>query len=186
MTWGDPRLVTESHLHEPALTFAEGRFVGLIRDNPAGHYRQMVSDDLGASWAETVSPVGHGKPGLPSPFIGHAPDTPEALFAFLTKRGAVDELGYIELWQANTSALDWRCVRKLISFPTLEGEMDARAHAKFAKTPHQLPEGCPHAKVDYGYPWMTRVGPGQWFMVFYCGKLAGANGIYGMRIQTDS
>lgn len=183
--WGEPRLVTGSRLVEPAFTFAEGRFVGLIRNNPAVYYTQLVSADLGETWHETASPVGVGESGLPSPFVTVSQDDPARLLGLLTKRGARQELGYIELWTADAGTLDWRPARKLVSFPLLEGGMDARPMDEFRKAPYELPEGVAHAKTDFGYPWLAALGPGRWLMVFYCGKVAGWNGLYGCEFSLD-
>jgi hypothetical protein len=162
-TWGDPVQVSNTKLFEPAFTFADGRLIGLIRNDPAGHYWQLVSDDLGKSWQEAESPVGPGQRGLPSPFICHPKDDPTRLLALLTHRcHRSDELGYVELWTADAGKLDWRRVRKLVTIP-----------------PAEAPEAT---RADFGYPWMTQVGETTWLLVLYCGHFAGPNSIWGTTV----
>jgi hypothetical protein len=55
MTWEPPRVVTETPYFEPAFTFTQGRFVGLLRlpsDGQARRYDEAVSDDLGTTVAD--------------------------------------------------------------------------------------------------------------------------------------
>ncbi len=33
---------------------------------------------------------------------------------------------------------------------------------------------------DFSYPWMAQLDAHTWYLVFYCGKMHGANSIYGM------
>jgi hypothetical protein len=164
--WGDPVPISRTKLFEPAFTFADGRLVGLIRNNPGKHYWQLVSDDLGKSWQETESLVGPGQRGLPSPFICHPKGDPTRLLALLTHRcHRPDELGYVELWEADAKTLDWRRVRKLVTIP-----------------PAKAPDGT---RADFGYPWMTQVGKNEWLLVLYCGYFAGPNSIWGTTIAIE-
>jgi hypothetical protein len=165
-TWGDPVQISPSKLFEPAFTFASGRLVGLIRNDPAGHYWQLVSDDLGKTWQEGESPVGPGQRGLPSPFIGHRRDDPSRLLALLTHRCyRPDELGYVELWEADAKTLDWRRVRKLVTIPPAAGGEGKRP--------------------DFGYPWMTQISETEWLLVLYCGIFDGANSLWGTTITIE-
>lgn len=165
-TWGDPVPISSSPLFEPAFTFAAGRLVGLIRNDLGGHYWQLVSDDLGQTWQEHESLVGPGVRGLPSPFVSAVCGQPDRLVALLTHRcHRPDELGYVELWEADARTLAWQRVRKLVTI---------------------APSGTPEDRhADFGYPWMTQLNEREWFLVMYCGRTAGPNSLWGTTVTID-
>ncbi len=163
-TWGAPRTISDSRLFEPSFTFAEGRLIGLIRDNPARFYRQLVSDDLGQTWSETASLVGGGKASFPSPFIAHRREVPAQLYALQSQRNhGSPSAGEVYLWTADARKLDWERQGMVVSFPRGEGNPNR----------------------DFTYPWMVQLAPDRWFLVFYCGRVKGANSIYGMTITPE-
>jgi len=165
-TWGDPVPISATRLFEPSFAFASGRLVGLIRNDLGGHYWQLVSDDLGKTWQEQESLVGPGKRGLPSPFVSAVRGRPDRLVALLTHRShRPDELGYVELWEADARTLDWRRVRKLVTI---------------------APTGTPEDKqADFGYPWMVQLNEREWFLVLYCGQVAGPNSLWGTTVTIE-
>ena len=163
-TWGDPVAVSRSRLFEPSFAFAGGRLVGLIRNDQGGHYWQLVSDDLGRTWQESESAVGPGVPGLPSPFVVRDPRDSGRLLALLTHRtGQPNELGYVELWEAEAEILNWRRRRKLVTVPPAATDL----------------------RADFGYPWMAHLGDQRWLLALYCGHVAGANSIWGLDLTLD-
>lgn len=153
-SWGAPRTISRSLLHEPALCYTQGRLIGLVRDNPARCYRQVVSPDMGATWEETVSQVGGGT-RLPSPFITPVEGHPGALFALHTERNEGEEPGAIYLWEASAQRLQWRRRGLVARFPE---------------------------RGDYGYPWMAQLDDGRWFLVLYCGAVEGPSAIWGLEL----
>lgn len=166
-SWGPPRTVTTGGYFEPAVTFTEGRFVGLLRLKGSGrHYEQIVSDDLGRSWQVTPSEIAiaKGLPGRqPSPFIGVSATDPNRLYALQSIRGQLDDTqGRVYLWTAQARKLDWKKAGKVIT----------------------IPAGAP-SLGDWSYPWMTPLSPEHWFVVFYGGRGRGANSIYGMRLRPE-
>jgi len=165
-TWGDPIPISRTRLYEPAFTFAAGRLVGLIRNDPGEHYWQLVSDDSGKTWQENESLVGPGQRGLPSPFISHPEGDSSRLLALLTHRcQRPDELAYVDLWEADARKLDWRRVRKLVTVPAA---------------------GAPAGKgIDFGYPWMAQLSEHEWLLVLYCGYVKGPNSIWGMTLRVE-
>lgn len=40
--------------------------------------------------------------------------------------------------------------------------------------------------ADWSYPWMTPLDGSTWFVVFYSGKVKGANSIYGLTIRPEN
>ena len=163
-TWGKPRKISDSKLYEPSLTFAAGRFIGLIRDDPARYYRQLVSDDLGKTWSETTSLVGGVKAHFPSPFIAHRREVPAQLYALQSQRNhGSPTAGEVYLWTADARKLDWQRQGMVVSFPRGKGNPNA----------------------DFTYPWMVQLDSDRWFLVFYSGQIRGANSIYGMTIEPE-
>ena len=164
MTWGPPRVVTKKAYFEPAFTFTQGRFVGLLRlpsDGQARRYDEAVSDDLGNSWQIRPSTIAipEGQPGRqPSPFITVSPADPSKLYALQSVRDQRDESrGRVYLWTADAKQLDWQRQGVVVSIPATAGNLS-----------------------DWSYPWMTPVGDGKWMLAFYAGSSRGANSIYGM------
>jgi hypothetical protein len=164
LTWGPPLVVTETPYFEPAFTFTQGRFVGLLRlpsDGQARRYDEAVSDDLGESWQIRPSKIAipEGQPGRqPSPFITVSPTDPAKLYALQSMRDQGDESrGRVYLWTADAQQLDWQRQGVVVSIPATAANL-----------------------ADWSYPWMTPVGDGQWMLAFYAGSSRGANSIYGM------
>lgn len=163
-TWGPPHKISDSKLFEPSFTFAEGRFIGLIRDDPSQFYRQLVSDDLGKTWSESASLVGGEKASFPSPFITHRREVPAQLYALQSQRNhGSPTAGEVYLWTADARKLNWERRGMVVSFPRGKGN----------------PNG------DFTYPWMVQLDPDRWFAVFYYGQVTGANSIYGMVITPE-
>jgi hypothetical protein len=164
MTWGPPRVVTEKAYFEPAFTFTQGRFVGLLRlpsDGQARRYDEAVSDDLGNSWQIRPSKIAiaEGQPGRqPSPFITVSPAAPAKLYALQSVRDQRDESrGRVYLWTADAKQLDWRRQGVVVSIPAAAGNLG-----------------------DWSYPWMTPLSDGKWMLAFYAGSSRGSNSIFGM------
>ncbi len=166
-TWGPPRLVTEKAYFEPAFTFTEGRFVGLLR-LPGGAdtrwYDEAVSEDLGKTWRIRPSAlvIPEGLPGRqPSPFITVSPADPSKLYAIQSIRGDFESTrGRAYLWTADVEQLEWQREGRLAAIPAGAGNLS-----------------------DWSYPWMTPLGNGEWMLVFYAGAGRGASSIYGMAID---
>jgi len=169
MSWEKPQSVeleTNLRLAEPAVTFAGGRFVGLIR-NGKDYYTEITSSDLGVNW--NMQAVGlksdyEGPLSLPSPCIVPDPEHPERLLALVSERHQKNEqggiLGRIVLWEAHAQELNWRKIGEIAQFP------------------EKLKD-----RKDITYPWMAPMGDNQWFIVFYCGKTRGASDLYGLKVQ---
>ena len=168
-TWGPPRVVTEEAYFEPAFTFSEGRFVGLLR-LPAGadtrRYDEAVSDDLGETWRLRPSALAipEGLPGRqPSPFITVSPTDPSKLYAIQSIRGDFEGTqGRAYLWTADVKQLEWQREGRLAAIPAGAGNLS-----------------------DWSYLWMTPLRDGEWMLVFYAGASRGASSIYGMAINPD-
>jgi hypothetical protein len=168
-TWGRPQpLGNESqHTVEPAFTFADGRFIGLVRgQHDSGSYIQMTSDDHGRTWH--TKPKGlisdaTGKVDMPAPHIAINPDRPKHLYALASERhrGAPqDLLGRIVLYEAEADELDWKKVGEVARFPKELG-----------------------ARRDFSYAWMTPLDSHRWYVVFYCGQSRGPCDIYGLEAE---
>ncbi|MDZ7620125.1 MAG: sialidase family protein, partial [Patescibacteria group bacterium] len=113
--WGKPQVVTEKAYYEPAFTFAEGRFVGLLRlarGADARRYDEAVSDDLGKTWRIRPSTIAipEGLRGMqPSPFISVSPTEPGKLYALQSIRGSFEQTrGRVYLWTADAKQLQWK------------------------------------------------------------------------------
>jgi len=153
VTWRAPQTITSEKYFEPAFTFAQQRLVGLVRENAAHAYHEFVSDDSGQTWTFHKNVIqGDQRAVHPSPFIVADPQNEGRLFALQTERTKDRE---IFLWSADIENLEWKRLRKLVS--------------------------CPEAE-DFGYPWMTHLKGGTWFVVFYAGEKSGPNSIHGMRL----
>jgi len=162
-SWEPPSVVTEQAYFEPAFTFAQGRFVGLLRlasDTQSRRYDEAVSDDLGKTWRIYPSKIAipEGLPGRqPSPFITAAAAEPSKLYALQSIRGELgDSRGRVYLWTADANELQWQQEGLVVSIPA-GGSLS-----------------------DWSYPWMTPVGDRKWMLVFYAGTSRGSNSIYGM------
>ena len=157
-TWGDPETITDEAYFEPTFLFAGEKLIGLIRENKAHAYHQYISDDLGESWqVNKMALQGDSSATHPSPFLIEDPEHPGQLYALQTQRGKNNQ---IHLWKANASAdadgLQWEHLDKIIEVPTDQ---------------------------DFGYPWMTYLGDGKWFLVYYAGRKVGSNSIRGMTLS---
>ncbi|MFW5693105.1 MAG: sialidase family protein [Thermoguttaceae bacterium] len=166
-TWGPPRVVTETPYYEPAFTFAEGRFVGLLRlagGADTRRYDEAVSDDLGKSWRIRPSAlvIPEGLPGSqPSPFIIASPTEPSKLYAIQSIRGDFEGTrGRAYLWTGDVKQLDWQRAGLLAAIPAGAGNLS-----------------------DWSYPWMTPLGDEKWMLVFYAGNSRSSSSIYGMAID---
>lgn len=163
-TWEPPRVVTKQAYFEPAFTFTQGRFVGLLRlanDTQARRYDQAVSDDRGQTWQIRSSDIAipAGQPGRqPSPFITTSPGDPAKLYALQSIRGELEESrGRIYLWTADARQLQWRREGLVVRIPAAAENL-----------------------ADWSYPWMTPLDDRTWLLVFYAGSSRGANAIYGL------
>lgn len=152
-TWGPPRTVTEAQFFEPCFLHADGRLIGLVRENRAQAYHQFLSDDLGRSWRMTERAVAGEAAVHPSPFVVVDPNSPGTLHCLQSQR---TKTGQIYLWSADSRQLVWRKRGLVASFPDCQ---------------------------DYTYPWMTHIEGDEWFIVFYAGERDGANSIHGMKIR---
>lgn len=163
-SWGDPAdICGRDALYEPDAVFSAGRIVLLARDDRVAGYMQFTSDDLGATWSGPSLVMGDNGPvhGHPSPFIAEDPDHPGRLLALQTRRfnfmGKDGARGEINLWTADAATLDWRkagCIARI--------------------------EGV----EDYGYPSAVHLGGGRWLAVFYAGRFAGPNAIWGVEFTS--
>lgn len=167
-SWEAPRpvrLETGERLVEPAVLHSGGRFIGLVRNN-GDHYVQITSSDLGATW-DAPTPVlksAHSSPVvLPSPCLVSDPEHPGRLLALVSERYArrdgIKLLGKLTLWEANDRDLDWQPLGDVAQFPLSLG-----------------------SRNDITYGWMTPLGSGRWFVVFYCGERRGPSDLYGLTI----
>lgn len=167
-SWGKPRAISEQGLVEPAFVFSGGRFIGLVRTkDTADHYVQFTSGDRGASWQVTERGItsDHAGPvSLPSPCLVTDPAHPGRLYALVSERfgdkapGGL--LGRVVLWTAEARELHWKRLGEVVRFPRALG-----------------------ARRDITYAWMTPLGGGEWFTVFYCGLVHGPADIYGMKLR---
>jgi len=164
-TWGVPRRITDRALFEPAILFTEGRFIGLIREKAGRQYWELTSNDRGATWNLVPADVGKGGSQLysfPSPFIASDPSNPKVLYALESNRSrSADRPGRIVLWRGEIDSRNWKPLGTVV----------------------QLERDADH--TDFTYPWMTPLGDGSWFVVFYSGKGRGANSIYGLALRPD-
>lgn len=168
-SWESPRVVTDQAYFEPAFTFTQGRFVGLLRlanDGQARRYDEAVSDDLGKTWRirPSIIAIAEGLPGRqPSPFITASPTQPSKLYALQSIRGTRDDSrGRVYLWTADAKQLDWQREGLVVSIPAAAENL-----------------------ADWSYPWMTPLGDRKWLLVFYAGTSRGSNAIYGMPWQPE-
>lgn len=155
-TWGDPETITDEAYFEPTFLFAGGKLIGLIRENKAHAYHQYLSDDLGKSWQAHKSALqGDAESVHPSPFLIEDPGHPGHLYALQTQRGKNNQ---VHLWKADANAekLEWEYLDKVVEAPKDQ---------------------------DFGYPWMTPLGDGKWFLAYYAGGNVGANSIYGVELS---
>lgn len=167
-SWGEPRVITETSLVEPAFTFAGGRLIGLARpSNTPAWYTQFTSDDLGDSWATITKGLVAAEPKgakFPSPGLFADPDDPSRLLALVSQRfdaSAGNGLyGRIDLYAAPIRTLEWRKLGTVARFPRSLAERN-----------------------DLTYGWMAPIGARRWYAVFYCGRPRGASDIYGLAFE---
>lgn len=166
-TWGAARRITAETLNEPAMVYTQDRFIGLLRetrrDLPRSWYWQAVSNDA-QTWRVEPGVLANDQKLLqPSPFLTVDPNDPNRLYALQSMRGVEGPTkGRIYLWTADAQRLDWQRLGLVAALPN-----EVETHD------------------DWSYPWMTPLGNGQWFVVFYSGRHTGANSIYGMTLQPD-
>lgn len=154
ISWGDPRTITEKRYFEPTFIHSREKLIGLVRENEAHAYHQFVSEDRGESWvAKEKALLGDPSAVHPSPFLIEDPATPGQLYSLQSERG---EKNRIHLWQASATDLDWEHVGQVVEVPN---------------------------DRDFSYPWMTPLGDGRWFLVYYSGEKDGANSIWGLELS---
>jgi len=152
-TWGDPQTVTDKAYFEPTFLFSETRLIGLIRENAAHAYHQYVSDDFGKTWvAKEKALQGAPEANHPAPFLIEDPAKPGQLYALQSERG---DKHRIHLWKATATDLDWEPICEVVEVPN---------------------------DRDFSYPWMTPLGKGKWFLVYYSGEKDGPNSIWGVEL----
>jgi hypothetical protein len=153
-SWGDPQTITDRRYFEPCFLFSGKKLIGLVRENAAHAYHQFVSSDLGETWQVTEKALqGNAGSVHPCPFLIEDPARPGELYALQSERG---ERNQIHLWKANAADLKWEHVSLLVEVP---------------------------ADEDFSYPWMTPLGEGKWFLVYYAGEKEGPNSIWGMELS---
>jgi len=171
-SWGSPRTISETgmRLVEPAFTFTEGRFIGLVRGKlNGGYYVQMTSDDQGETWE--TDPRGlvsdyDGKVDLPAPYITYDPQNPSRVYSLVSERYRIDPkdlYGRIVLYEADANDLEWKRIGDVARFPVELGD-----------------------RRDITYAWMTHLGDNRWYVVFYCGEVRGPSDIYGLTMEIPS
>jgi len=166
-SWGPAQKITGGDYVEPAFTFADNKFIGLLRvREDQRFYDQAVSENYGETWSieRTVIRVPEGQKGSqPSPFITVDPSDPNKLYALQSIRGGLEDTrGRVNLWSASAKDLDWEMEGPVFAIPNTLKVM-----------------------VDWSYPWMTPIGDGNWKLVFYAGDKMGANSIYGMTLNLN-
>ncbi|MCO6048074.1 glycoside hydrolase [Aeoliella sp. ICT_H6.2] len=171
-SWSESQSISDldEPLVEPAFTFADGRFVGLVRGaRNSGRYVQMTSDDFGQTWQTKINGLVSDYPGtceLPSPHIAVDPNRPDHLYALVSERYKSEPrelIGRIVLYEANSQQLNWTPVGEVARFPKDLGR-----------------------RKDITYAWMTPVENGRWLAVFYCGEARGSSDIYGLNFDPTS
>lgn len=163
-TWGEPQLITEQYLGEPAFCYAGGKLIGLAKGRKSSSvgYTQFESTDGGRQWKVTPAVLSTER-NPASPVIIPDPDDPNVVYAFQTERvitGAEEAPGHITLFRANADDLAWEKVGVVAYFSQM-----------------------PAVRRDFGYPWMAKRADGTWFLVFYDGVFAGANSIWGLTLE---
>ncbi len=167
-SWGKAQAFTDKGLVEPAFVFSEGRFIGLVRTKEtSNYYMQFASDDFGQNWQALERGLATDLPGpvaLPSPCLVTDPAHPGRLYALVSERHnekvAGGLLGRVVLWTAEAKELKWKRLGEVARFPRTLGQ-----------------------RRDITYAWMTPLGGGEWFTVFYCGLVHGPSDIYGLKMR---
>jgi hypothetical protein len=167
-SWDEPRLIGDIIANEPALTFAGGRLIGLIRsDDTALRWRYWLarSDDLGANWkidASTVAVTTRESQRLAAPFIAPDPSAPNRVLALTNERNLPGQTpGCVWLWRADTATLEWKKERKLLEFPAVKGSRN----------------------VDFGYPWLLHLAGKRWLMFYYHGETNGPCPLWSAEVE---
>ncbi|MEK3722636.1 sialidase family protein [Paenibacillus sp. FSL H8-0034] len=169
LSWGDPQMITEQYLAEPAFCWVNNKLIGLakgMKGNGLG-YTQFESDDYGENWRFT-NPVLSIEQDPTSPSLIPDPDNPERVYAFQTERkiaGSESAPGHITLFQTRVIDLKWEKVGVIAYFPQLLNQSTV--------------------KRDFGYPWMTKCEDGTWLLVFYDGEFAGPNSLWGLTLDLN-
>jgi len=164
-SWGEPTVICEQRLVEPAFAWIDGRLVGHLRYmDAAGEFLQAVSDDKGATWR--FEPVLAGDADgafLAAPFVVPMPNSDRRLLALRTLRqhGSDWRPGRIELWSADARALAWQRLETLLEFP------------RITEDPHH----------DFGYPWLLPLNPDRSLLVWYHGEKHGPSPIWATELD---
>ena len=120
-TWGAAQPIATEKLVEPAVTYADGRLVGLFRDATKAHrYWQGVSDDKGATWqiAPGRSPTMRRSIRSPARSSPVRRGDPAKLYALQSLRGVKGEhKGEIHLWTADAKTLKWQRLGLVAALP---------------------------------------------------------------------
>lgn len=167
-TWSAPTTVLEkSGTVEPCFVFSDSRLIGLIREDKVdgsgaiNGYWQIASDDNGKTWSAPKKVMEDSAGGQSAaPCIFEDPSERGRLYVLQTRRrgnfGTSSCTGEIVVWTATAKDLVWRKIGTVASFSGIE---------------------------DWGYASAASLGNGEWFVVFYAGKMRGANSIYGVRCK---
>jgi len=165
-SWGKPQAISASPWVEPAVTFSQNRFVGLVRvARPENYYVRITSDDFGKTWnTEDRGLVSDhdGPVSMPSPCLVSDPGTPGRLYALASERHqrSAELLGRVVLWTADARRLQWKKLGEVARFPKQLGD-----------------------RRDITYAWMAPLGGDAWYVVFYCGRTRGPSDIFGLTIH---
>jgi hypothetical protein len=110
-SWGTPQTINGEAFFEPVFVFAKDRLIGLVRENGAHAYHQLVSDDLGGAWKLSRAAIQGDKRAVhPSPCLIVDPRDPNTLYALVSERAPSNR---ITLWKAGADSLEWKPVREL-------------------------------------------------------------------------
>ncbi len=112
-TWGPPQTITDMKLFEPVFIHTKGSLIGLVRQNEACAYHQLVSRDIGKSWQFTEKVIqGDCHAVHPSPFLAADPLNHQHLYALVSER---ETLHRITLWHAHCKTLQWRRIGLVVT-----------------------------------------------------------------------
>ena len=166
-SWSPAKCITEGYYVEPAFTYVNGKFIGLLRTGGGGHdfYTLTVSED-GENWALKPNAFDMEPRGekYPSPFITFDPRNPDQLWALCSVRHED-----VTLYSADMRSAD----------NLLEMKWDkAGTVVKWGG------QGEEHA--DWTYPWMCYLGKNRWMCVFYYGRKRGRCDIYGVELRYEA
>ena len=105
-SWNVPQTISEKRYFEPVFIHTGGNLIGLVRENAACAYHQLLSRDLGKSWQFRERAI-QGNPSAvhPSPFLVADPTQPGKLYALVSERAPANQ---ISLWESYCDTLQWR------------------------------------------------------------------------------